>query len=139
MTAPIAVDAANRFQRLGLNCQYLCESYSQIAAVSLAGPSDAIMAFALDGRCGEILNLLELAKSLGAITMVVTQFGRSPMVGAADIVIYVSSLGKQPKLPTTIHLNSVVDILWQFVALKDHGETVKKMQRVEQAFKNKRR
>ena len=92
------------------------DSHRQISAVATAGRDDVVMLFSYSGATRSGLQLLELAKSRGIKTILVTRFNQSPAANLADVVLRCGS-NEGPfqfgSVPAKIAQLIVMDVLFQ--------------------------
>jgi RpiR family carbohydrate utilization transcriptional regulator len=86
--APIAEDAAYRLMRIGIEVRVLVDSHTQAIGASLTGPDVATLTISHSGSTQETLTATRLAREAGARTIVVTNYGKSPIQAYADIVLF---------------------------------------------------
>ena len=80
--ATIAEDATYRLLRIGIDARVSVDSHVQAITASLCTPHSAVLTISHSGSTIETLTATRLAKEAGATTIVVTNFGRSPILRA---------------------------------------------------------
>lgn len=85
--APIAEDANYRLLRIGIESKVLVDSHIQAISASLTGPGVAVITISHSGSTHETVTATKLAKEAGATTVCITNFGKSPLLAHADIVL----------------------------------------------------
>ncbi len=86
-SAPLAQDAAYRFSAIGLRAEAHADPHVQhLQALRLQG-EDVCVAISHTGSTRETLEVVEAARSGGAVTVAITSFASSPLTEIADEVI----------------------------------------------------
>ncbi len=78
-TASITVDAHYRMLRIGIPCAVVVDSHVQAVSASLTRPQVATLTISHAGSTQETLAATRLAKEAGAHTIVITNYGKSPI------------------------------------------------------------
>lgn len=86
-SAPLAQDAAYRFSTIGVSASAPGDVHVQHVAARLLRPGDVCVAITHTGATRETLMTLRTAREVGARTVAVTSFARSPIARSADIVL----------------------------------------------------
>lgn len=86
--APIAEDANYRLLRIGVESKVVVDSHIQAISASLTGPHVAVITVSHSGSTHETLAATRLAKEAGATTICITNYGKSPLLAHADIVLH---------------------------------------------------
>jgi len=94
----------------------VADSHLQMAAAATMNPEDVIVLFSYSGATTGGIQLLELAKSRGNKTILVTRFHKSPAAKLADVVLLCGS-NEGPfqfgSVPAKVAQLTVMDILFQ--------------------------
>jgi DNA-binding MurR/RpiR family transcriptional regulator len=125
--ATIAEDANYRLLRIGVNSRATVDSHIQAITASLCTPDVAVITISHSGSTIETLTATKLAKEAGATTIVVTNFGRSPLLAHADIVL--NTLARETQFRTEAMTSriaqlAVIDALIAALALADYDRAV---------------
>lgn len=143
-STPIATDAYYRFLRIGLPVAVVTDAYMQAVSASKLDPESVVLAVSHKGRTPEILNALEIAKSCGATTILLTSFSRSPSTQFADITLVSAARENAFKVEAMgsriAHL-SIIDALFVGCALRrfdDAVEALAESDRVVEALRVQR-
>ena len=125
--ATIAEDANYRLLRIGINSRASVDSHVQAITASLCTPDVAVITISHSGSTIETLTATRLAKEAGAITIVVTNFGRSPLLAHADIVL--NTLARETQFRTEAMTSriaqlAIIDALIAALALADYDRAV---------------
>jgi DNA-binding MurR/RpiR family transcriptional regulator len=122
-SAPIAEDAQYRMLRIGLDVRAVTDSHIQAISASRCDPDVAVLTISHSGATHETVAATRLAKEAGARTIVITNFGRSPIQAYADIVLF--TMARETRFRTEAMTSRmaqlcVVDALIAALALADY-------------------
>lgn len=125
-SAPIAEDAYYRMLRIGIDAKVVTDSHIQAISASLADPNVAVLTISHSGATHETVTATKLAKESGASTIVVTNYGRSPILAHADIILY--TMAQETKFRTEAMASRiaqlcVIDALIAGLALADYDSS----------------
>lgn len=121
--APIAEDAAYRLMRIGIDARALVDSHMQAVGASLTGPETATITISHSGSTQETLVATRLAREAGAKTIVITNYGKSPIQAHADIVLFTVAREtnfRTEAMTSRIGQLAVIDTLIACLALEDY-------------------
>ncbi len=94
----------------------VADQHAQISALASMKPSDVMILFSYSGATIGGIQLLELAKSKGIKTILITRFNKSPAARLADVVLHCGS-NEGPyqigSVPAKIAQLVVTDLLYQ--------------------------
>tara|TARA_R110002020_G_scaffold19053_1_gene66100 strand:+ start:1956 stop:2828 length:873 start_codon:yes stop_codon:yes gene_type:complete len=139
--ATIAEDANYRLLRIGVNSRATVDSHIQAITASLCTPEVAVITISHSGSTIETLTATKLAKEAGATTIVVTNFGRSPLLAHADIVL--NTLARETQFRTEAMTSriaqlAVIDALIAALALADYDRAVETIGKTFDVLSTKR-
>ena len=140
-SAPIAADAAHKFMRLGYNATACSDNHIQSIISSHAKKNDVIIGISHSGSSKDIVEALRIAKSSGAATICITNYGKSPIIKFSDIVLCTSS--KETEY-TILGLNSriaalaIIDSIYTYLVCRNNSKTMKSIKEAEKALQNKK-
>jgi DNA-binding MurR/RpiR family transcriptional regulator len=121
--APIAEDASYRLMRIGIETRVLVDSHVQAVGASLTGPDVATLTISHSGSTQETLTATRLAREAGAKTIVLTNYGKSPILAYADIVLFTVAREtdfRTEAMTSRIAQLAVLDALIACLALQDY-------------------
>ncbi|KAB7647665.1 MurR/RpiR family transcriptional regulator [Polymorphobacter fuscus] len=121
--ASIAEDAGYRLMRIGVQARVLVDSHIQAIGASLTGPDVATLTISHSGSSQETLTATRLAREAGATTIVVTNYGKSPILAFADIVLFTVAREtnfRTEAMTSRIGQLAVLDALIACLALEDY-------------------
>jgi len=139
--APIAVDANYRLLRIGVDSRVSIDSHQQAITASLSTAGSAVLTISHSGSTLETLEATRLAKEAGAATIVITNYGRSPILKYADIVL--NTLAKETRfrseaMTSRIAQLAIVDTLIAGLALVNYTRSVDTIRRTFEVLASKR-
>lgn len=114
----VAMDAQQKFLRLGKQCNYITDLHLQLLNTASMSQGDVGLFISYSGTTNEVVRSLSLAKSKGATTISITKFGENLVSALADIQLYVSALEPQMRIGaigSRISQLTMVDILYTHV------------------------
>ncbi len=83
----MAQDCAHLFSTVSTKFQAVGDSHLQLSSAAIMDPNDVIVLFSYSGATTGGLQILELAKSRGIHTVLVTRFPKSPAASLAEVVL----------------------------------------------------
>lgn len=122
--APIALDAQNKFCRLGFSAQANCDSHMQLMNAALRKPGDVVVAISISGRTKDLIDAADMARRKGATLIAITA-SESTLSSLADVHIVVDSMEDvEQYTPMTSRLMHmlVIDVLSTSVALRIYDD-----------------
>lgn len=112
----MASECAHMFSTVTGKFYAISDSHMQMSSVATLAKEDVILLFSYSGATTNGLQALELARSRGIRTILVTRFNKSPAAKLADVVLRCGS-NESPfqfgSVPARIAQLIVVDILFQ--------------------------
>lgn len=137
----IALDAQQKWLRLGKNAHAAFDSHVQAVLAATLTPRDAAVFFSYSGETQDTLDTLILAQKTGAAIIAVTRYGANTLSRGADIPLYVASsetLVRAGATASRIAMLHIVDILYTAVAAKAYPEYKPSLDKTHYAGRNKR-
>ncbi|WP_334075707.1 MULTISPECIES: MurR/RpiR family transcriptional regulator [Paenibacillus] len=124
-----ALDAKNRFLRIGRRSEVASDSHIQAMSAVLLEKGDVAVGFSVSGSTKDTNDILAKAKSNGAAVIAVTNYAKSPITGIADIVL-LTAAKESPldggSMSAKISQMFVIDLLCEGLSLRD-SERAKRM------------
>ncbi len=139
--ATIAEDANYRLLRIGIESRVSVDSHIQAITASLCTAKSAVLTISHSGSTIETLTATRLAKEAGATTIVVTNYGRSPILEYADIVLNTMARETQFRteaMTSRIAQLAVIDALIAGLALADYDRSVATIKKTFEVLASKR-
>jgi DNA-binding MurR/RpiR family transcriptional regulator len=140
-SAPVANDTYHRFIRLGLNCKVVTDSHAQAVSASQLDDRAAVLTISHSGSTIETVAATRLAKEAGATTVCITNFGKSPILAFADIVLYTAAretLFRTEAMTSRIAELAIVDALTATIALSNYERSLETIKRTFEVLSTKR-
>jgi RpiR family carbohydrate utilization transcriptional regulator len=139
--APVAIDAHYRMLRIGIRCTVVVDSHVQAVSASMTGPEAATVTISHSGSTMETLAATRLAKEAGAKTIVITNYGRSPIQAYADVVLHTAARETEFRteaMTSRIAELCIVDALYACVALATYQRSLDNISRTFDVLSTKR-
>ncbi len=140
-SASIAMDASHKFLRAGLNAVAYSDNHMQVIAASHLTSGDVAIAISHSGSSKDIVEALKLAKEHGAITIAISNSGKSPILKQADIVLSTTADETQYNI---LALNSrivqlaIIDTLYFYVVYNRSSEALESIKETERSLLSKK-
>jgi len=119
----VALDAAQKFLRIGKFCQSFTDPHLQVTNAANLKKGDAAVAISYSGETRDILESVKVARQSGAVIIAVTRFGKSSLSEAADIRLFLSSPEismRSGAMASRIAQLTMIDIIFSGVASKEY-------------------
>ncbi|MDX1499928.1 MAG: MurR/RpiR family transcriptional regulator [Woeseiaceae bacterium] len=132
----VAMDAWQKFFRLGTPCTALTDTPMILQFAAIAGPGDVLIAISQSGRWPELARAAALARDGGAAVIAITDPGTT-LAAAADIVLPLSSredTNVYTPMSSRLAQLALLDALQVALALANGDEAVAKLRRAKQAL-----
>jgi DNA-binding MurR/RpiR family transcriptional regulator len=125
--APIAEDANYRLLRIGIESKVVVDSHVQAISASLTGPDVATLTISHSGSTHETVTATKLAREAGATTICITNYGKSPLLAQADIVLHTMARETQFRteaMTSRIAQLAIIDALIACLSLADYDRAL---------------
>ena len=140
-SAAIAMDAAHKFLRLGLDSQSCTDNHMQAIIASHLDRQSVAIGISHSGSSKDIVDALRLSKIGGATTLCVTNFGSSPIVEASDIALFTKSEETKHSilgLSSRIAQLTIFDAIYTYIVILSDKAAVQAIYNTEIALQNKK-
>ena len=140
-SASIAQDGAHKFLRAGLQAVAYSDNHMQVIAASHLKKGDVALAITHSGSSRDIVDALKVAKEQGAVTIAVTNAGKSPVLKHSDIVLSTSADETRYNI---LGLNSrivqlaIIDALYFSLVYRRSDEAIESINATEHALLSKK-
>lgn len=129
-SASVALDAAHKLLRLGMNVTAYTDNHMQAIAVSHTDDKSVVMGISHSGRSKDIVQALQIAKENGATTVSLTNFSNSPLNKVSDYTLYTVSDETNYRilgLSSRIAQLAIIDTIYSYLVchLKNATECIK--------------
>ena len=130
-SASVAIDAAHKLLRLGLNACPYTDNHMQIIALAHANNKSVVIAISHSGSSKDIVQALQLSKQNGSTTIAITNMGKSPIDKVSDIMLHTVSDETNYRilgLNSRIAQLSIIDTIYSYLVchLCDANEKIEK-------------
>ncbi len=136
----MASECAHLFSTVTGKFHTVSDSHSQMSAAATMAQEDVIVLFSYSGATTSGLQVLELAKSRGIRTVLVTKFPKSPAAKLADVVLRCGS-NEGPfqfgSVPAKVAQLIVMDCLFQEYCHRNREKSEENIQRIAAALSGK--
>lgn len=140
-SAPVALDAAHKFIRAGLESAAYNDSHMQIIIAAGLTKEDVAIGISHSGSSRDVVEALEVAKSRDATTICITNYGYSPVTKVADIKLFTASEETRYRiigLSSRIAQLGIIDAIYIYVSLRNKEKAIKSMRCIEKALQSKK-
>jgi RpiR family carbohydrate utilization transcriptional regulator len=136
----VAIDAQNKFFRLGVPTVAYTDPHMHGMSASMLKPGDAVIAVSNSGRTLDMLRSVEIARDAGADVIGITH-SKSPLAKRCNICLYADTMEDPdlytPMITRIVHL-VIIDVLAVGVALKRGPELIDQLEKMKRNMKEKR-
>ena len=135
----MATTFAHLFSNVTGKFQAVADSHMQMSAVATMGKDDIIFLFSYSGATNAGLQLLELARSRGIKTILVTRFSKSPAASLADVVLRCGSNEgpfQSGSIPAKVAQLIVMDVIYQEYCHRNRAACEENIESIAAALSN---
>ncbi len=137
----VAIDAQNKFFRLGVPTVAYTDPHMHGMSASMLKPGDAVVAVSNSGRTLDLMRSVEIARDAGADVIGITH-SKSPLAKRCSICLYADTMEDPdlytPMITRIVHL-VIIDVLAVGVALKRGPELIDQLEKMKRNLKEKKR
>lgn len=140
-SAAIAMDAAHKFLRLGLDAQSCTDNHMQAIIASHLDRQSVAIGISHSGSSKDIIDALRLCKIGGTTTICVTNYGASPIVDASDIALFTKSEETKHSIlgmSSRIAQLTIFDAIYTYIVIHSDKAAVQAIYNTEIALQNKK-
>ncbi len=140
-SAAIAMDAAHKFLRLGLDAQACCDNHMQAIISSHVDKNTVAIGISHSGASRDIVEALEIAKSKNATTICITNYGNSPILSVSDIHLFTQSEETKTSIlamSSRIAQLAIFDAIYTYIVVNTNDESKGAIYTTETALQNKK-
>lgn len=137
----VALDAYHKFVRTGITTNAHTDTHFQIMAASQLKKGDVVVLISHSGLNKDILDVLEVAKENGAITIGITNFAKTPLSEQVDVPLYTVSeetVYRSEALASRIAQLTIIDALFVNFMKERKEETQLALQKIRKAISMKK-
>lgn len=136
----MALDAEQKFSRIGLRASAFLDSHMQITHAVLLKPGDVVVGISYSGETVEIVDALKAAQKAGALTIAITNFSASLVAQTADLVLLTCSqenIFRSGAISSRIAQLSTIDTLFIAVALIDYKQSKEYIEKTREVIEQR--
>lgn len=140
-SASVAIDAAHKLMRAGCNATAYSDSHMQAIAASHLKHGDVAIAISHSGSSKDIVDALKISKDNGAVTICITNYGKSPIIKQSDIVLCTRSNETEYTilgLNSRIAALSIIDSIYTYIICKNSKKATEAVKNAEKALQSKK-
>lgn len=140
-SAAIAMDASHKLLRAGYNAVAYTDNHMQVIAASHLNPDDVAIGISHSGSSKDVIEALQIAKDHGAVTVCITNKGKSPIQKHSDFVLHTESDETQYNilaLNSRIAQLSIVDALYYHIVYQQSEKSLNSIRDTEISLKTKK-
>ncbi|MFM9329721.1 MurR/RpiR family transcriptional regulator [Paenibacillus mesotrionivorans] len=140
-SAPIAMDAYNKFIRAGISCVMHSDPHLQLTTAALLGPESVVLAISHSGSSKDLIEVVKAAGKTGAKTIVITSYTKSSLAQLADVKLYSSTREtsfRTEAISARIAQLCIIDSLYVGLSLARQEETLGNLQKIREVISTKR-
>jgi DNA-binding MurR/RpiR family transcriptional regulator len=140
-SAPIAMDAYNKFIRAGISCVMHSDPHLQLTTAALLGPESVVLAISHSGSSKDLIDVVKAAGKTGAKTIVITSYTKSSLAQLADVKLYSSTREtsfRTEAISARIAQLCIIDSLYVGLSLARQEETLGNLQKIREVISTKR-
>lgn len=136
----IALDAQQRWLRLGLHVNAEVAGQTQAVRAALLGPRDAVVAVSHSGASRDVVEAVRTARNHGSRIVAITGSSQSPLTRYADVVLATAAREtafRTEAMSSRIAMSAIVDLLFVALALRRHETVIDNIMRIRAATAEK--
>lgn len=140
-SAAIAIDASHKFMRAGLNAVAYTDNHMQVIAASHLKEGDVAIGISHSGSSKDIVEALKISKEHHALTIAITNNGKSPIQKQSDIVLSTSSEETKYNilaLNSRIAQLAIIDTLYFYIVYNHSENAMESIQETEHSLLTKK-
>ena len=137
----VALDLEQKLRRIGLAAAAAIDGHAALTVASVAGPEDVVVGISHSGETLDVVDPIRLAGSRGVPTAVITNYPRSTLAQAADLVLTTAvpdaSFRAGARASRVAQL-TVVDCLYVAIAQRNYDTALEALERSSHAVESRR-
>ncbi len=140
-SASVAMDASHKFLREGIDCTYCADNHMQVIHASHLTEKDVVLAISHSGSSKDIIEAMQIAKSCGAKTISISNYGKTPIEKYSDIVLNTAADETRFSilaLSSRIAQLCIIDTIYLYVAMRRDKAATVAISKVEKALETKK-
>ena len=140
-SASIALDAAHKLMRLGLDAQACSDNHMQAIVASHLNRSCVAVGISHSGASKDIIEALELSKIGSASTICITNHADSPIVKVSDIPLFTSADETKHSilaLSSRYAQLAIIDAIYSYIVVRSDKAALQAIYNTEYSLKKKK-
>ncbi|MEU1397518.1 MurR/RpiR family transcriptional regulator [Micromonospora zamorensis] len=137
----VASDFQQKLHRIGRIAFYFPDVHTALTSAALLGRGDVAIGISHTGTTSDVIEVLEQARTRGAVTVALTNFPRSPITDVADFVLTTAARETTYRSGATasrLAQLTVVDCLFVGVAARNRARARKALEATAEAVQSHR-
>ncbi|MEH1015876.1 MurR/RpiR family transcriptional regulator [Micromonospora sp. CPCC 206060] len=137
----VASDFQQKLHRIGRTAFYFPDVHTALTSAALLGRGDIAVGISHTGTTSDVIEVLEQARSRGAVTVALTNFPRSPITEVADHVLTTAAREttyRSGAMASRLAQLTVVDCLFVGVAARNRAKARKALEVTAEAVQQHR-
>jgi DNA-binding MurR/RpiR family transcriptional regulator len=137
----VASDFQQKLHRIGRAAYYWPDLHTALASAALLSRGDVAIGISHTGTTADVIEILELARSRGAMTVALTNFPRSPITEVAEHVLTTAAREttyRSGAMASRLAQLTVVDCLFVGVAARNRVKTRRALEVTAEAVQSHR-
>lgn len=138
----VGLDLQYKFMRINIPTFMYFDSHIQLTSAVHIKKDDVVIGISNSGRTKEIIEALAIAKDQGAKTIVITQYGDSPILEVADIKLFTASVEnnfRSAAMASRIAQLNIIDCIYIGLACKRYDEVIEHLNKTRELLEYKKR
>jgi len=140
-SSAVAMDAAHKFSRLGLDSQAICDNHMQAIIASHLDENAVCIGISHSGSSKDIVEALKIAKTKNSKTICITNYGNSPILAVSDIRLFTQSEETKRSIlamSSRIAQLTIFDAIYTYIVINKDDESVDAIFNTENALQYKK-
>ena len=140
-SAPVAMDGAHKFLRIGIDAQACCDNHMQAIIASHVDENTVAIGISHSGSSKDIVDSLRVAKERGAKTICITNYGNSPKLQVSDIKLYTQAEETKRSIlamSSRIAQLTIFDAIYTYIVVNSDKKSMKAIYGTETALRDKK-
>jgi DNA-binding MurR/RpiR family transcriptional regulator len=137
----VASDFQQKLHRIGRAAYYWPDLHTALSSAALLGRGDVAVGISHTGTTSDVIEILEIARGRGALTVALTNFPRSPITEIADHVLTTAAREttyRSGAMASRLAQLTVVDCLFVGVAARNRVKTRRALEVTAEAVQSHR-
>ncbi len=137
----VALDLEQKLRRIGLPAAASVDGHLALTSAAVLNTDDLVVGISHSGETLDVIDPVVEARARGAIAVAITNYARSSLARAADLVLTTAareSLFRAGAMASRVAQLTVVDCIYLAVAQRDYDDTVLALDRTSSALRSRR-